>query len=96
MNGAIEKPIDPDMLRRAIQKHYASSRPADHQETLPPSSTYSVPEELEMVAALRDSLGDAQLSELLKGLYIKTEEIINALKQQSQLILMKRGTVRTN
>lgn len=84
MNGAIEKPIDPDVLHRAVQKH-ASIRPIDHQETSSPSSTYSVPEELEMVAALRDSLGEAQLSELLKGLYIKTEEIINALKQQSPI-----------
>lgn len=86
MNGFIEKPIDPDILRSIVQKH-ASGMPTDHQKDPEPSSSSSVPEELEMVAALRDSLGDAQLSELLKGLYIKTEEIIAALKQQSPINL---------
>jgi signal transduction histidine kinase/CheY-like chemotaxis protein/HPt (histidine-containing phosphotransfer) domain-containing protein len=88
MNGHLGKPIDPDVLEKTL-RDIAHAVPA----ALAVASSVTAPQkeheftnsgeiELELLGTLRESLGDAQLSELLRGLYDKTEEVIAALQEQ--------------
>lgn len=98
MNGHLAKPIDPDafdeVLAQVSEKRgariVAKPAPVPASKSAPITSLVNDPE-LELLSTLRESLGDEQVQELLKGLYDKTEEIIDALTKQSD---MNMGVIR--
>jgi CheY-like chemotaxis protein len=99
MNGHLAKPIDPDLFEQTLDDMAAQPAGAGPRHSGPSGGigggagrptiapALGVETELELLSTLRESLGDAQLNELLRGLYAKTEEIIAALAGQSPIDL---------
>lgn len=92
MSGHLAKPIDPDVFEQTLRDVATfiqgnGAAPPSSVETTPASSNQgplsSSQLEIDLLTTLRESLGDAQLRELLRGLYTKAEEIIAALAGQA-------------
>ncbi|MCB1531060.1 MAG: response regulator [Rhodospirillales bacterium] len=86
MDGYVAKPIDPAKLEKAVMSsrpHVAPSPGAPAEETKDITSESGI-FDAEMLGVLRNNLGETQLQELLDGLIVKTQEIVEALVNASK------------
>jgi CheY-like chemotaxis protein len=85
MNDHVGKPVTPESLRRALLKTQAATppaTPATAEAPQPPPAPFIIaPEQqklfnLDILGSLKDSLKREQLTEMMKDLYEKSEELI--------------------